>query len=96
MFWILAMVLFIVILVAVFRLVRSQGNKMIKIIVGTLGTLFAIAQFVSLLAMVPKGTDSAYQWGRLMGAILGTVYGGVISFACFKSAFTKGKNRRTS
>ena len=94
MFRILSIVLLVVVLVVVFRLIRSQGKKTIKIIVGSLGGLYAIAQLVTLLVMLQKGAHSAYQWGRLTGAIIAIVIGAVISFACFKSAFTKKENTR--
>ena len=89
--WITFLIIVLVaILVAVFRLVRSQGKKKTKIIVGTLVGLLAIWQVLIRLLLFPS-TDGEFAY---LVDVIGAVYCGVISIACFTSASIRGRTTR--
>ena len=60
--------------------------KAVKIILGILTGVYAVAQVVNLTLILMHGTGDAYQAGRLTGCVVGLIIGGAISIACFKSA----------
>jgi len=61
--------------------------KILKIIVGTIAGLFALAHIISLASNLITGSinfSSAYAAGQIGGSVLGICLGTAIAIACFR------------
>ena len=63
--------------------------KVLKIIFGCLGALWALGCFSEMVNKLISGAGGPYIASQLLGGLVGILLGTAICIGCFKSAFKK-------